>query len=126
MANKEILISVDEKEKRVAVVENEQLDEFFLERAYYDHLAGNIYKGKVAQVVKGMEAAFVDVGLAKNGFLFVQEFLSETLKLTVTLMWVLEISKLVNSGGLVSSSIIVMFNSIILELFIEIAVTLKA
>jgi len=80
MANKEILISVDEKEKRVAVVENGQLDEFFLERASYEHLAGNIYKGKVAQVVKGMEAAFIDIGLAKNGFLFIREFLSETLK----------------------------------------------
>ena len=73
MENNEILISVDEKEKRVAILENRKLEEFFLERTNSDHLAGNIYKGKVAQVVKGMEAAFVDIGLGKNGFLYIQE-----------------------------------------------------
>ncbi|MFH1458904.1 MAG: Rne/Rng family ribonuclease [Candidatus Omnitrophota bacterium] len=81
MENNEILISVDEKEKRVAILENRKLEEFFLERTNSDHLAGNIYKGKVAQVVKGMEAAFVDIGLGKNGFLYIQELLPETLKL---------------------------------------------
>ncbi|MDD5747053.1 MAG: S1 RNA-binding domain-containing protein, partial [Candidatus Omnitrophica bacterium] len=77
---KEILISVDEQEKRVAVLVNGKMEEFFLERASENHLAGNIYKGKVAQVVKGMEAAFVDIGLGKNGFLYVQELLPETLR----------------------------------------------
>ena len=80
MVNKEILISVDEYEKRVAVVENGQLEEFFLERGNHEHYAGNIYRGKVAQVVRGMEAAFVDIGLPKNGFLYVDEYLPETFK----------------------------------------------
>ncbi|MCK4993509.1 MAG: Rne/Rng family ribonuclease [Candidatus Omnitrophica bacterium] len=80
MQNKEILMSVDEQEKRVAVLENGKIEEFFLERNSVAHLAGNIYKGKVAQVVKGMEAAFVNIGLEKNGFLYVQELLPESLR----------------------------------------------
>ncbi len=80
MQNKEILMSIDEQEKRVAVLENGKLQEFFLERSSVAHLAGNIYKGRVAQIVKGMEAAFVDIGLEKNGFLYVQELLPETLR----------------------------------------------
>ncbi len=78
MNDKAIMISSDEQEKRVAILENGLLEEFFLERQGHAHLAGNIYKGKVAQVVKGMEAAFIDVGLEKNGFLHVEEVLSET------------------------------------------------
>ena len=73
-------MSIDEKEKRVAIVENGKLEEFFLERTSTAHLAGNIYKGKVAQVVKGMQAAFVDIGPKKNGFLYVEELLPETLR----------------------------------------------
>jgi Rne/Rng family ribonuclease len=80
MESKEILISVDEQEKRVAILEDAKLEEFFLERTAVQHLAGNIYKGKVAQIVKGMEAAFVDIGLGKNGFLYVQELLPDTLR----------------------------------------------
>ncbi|MFH1093805.1 MAG: Rne/Rng family ribonuclease [Candidatus Omnitrophota bacterium] len=80
MQNKEVLMSIDEQEKRVAVLENGKLEEFFLERTSVAHLAGNIYKGKVAQIVKGMEAAFIDVGLEKNGFLYVQELLPESMR----------------------------------------------
>ncbi|MBI4846702.1 MAG: Rne/Rng family ribonuclease [Candidatus Omnitrophica bacterium] len=80
MKNREIIISSDEQEKRVAILEDGKLEEFFLERNKSRHLAGNIYKGKVAQVVKGMEAAFIDIGLEKNGFLYIQELLPETVK----------------------------------------------
>ncbi|MCP4649424.1 MAG: Rne/Rng family ribonuclease [PVC group bacterium] len=80
MMNREILISIDEQEKRVAVLEHGRLEEFFIERSSHRHIAGNVYKGRVAQVVKGMEAAFVDIGLGKNGFLYIQEFLPATLK----------------------------------------------
>jgi len=79
MQNKEILMSIDAREKRVAILENGKLEEFFLERTASAHLAGNIYKGKVSQVVKGMEAAFVDIGLNKNGFLYVEELLPDNL-----------------------------------------------
>ena len=80
MDNKEILISVDEQEKRAVITNNNKLEEFLLERTDSNQLAGNIYKGKVAQIAKGMEAAFVDIGLEKNGFLYVQELLPETLR----------------------------------------------
>ena len=80
MAQRTILVSTDEFEKRVAVLSAGKLQEYFLERSQASHLAGNIYKGKVAQIVKAMEAAFVDIGLPKNGFLHVQEFLPESLK----------------------------------------------
>ncbi|MFH2137207.1 MAG: Rne/Rng family ribonuclease [Candidatus Omnitrophota bacterium] len=78
--SRDILITTDEQEKRVALVENNRLEEFFIDRATHKHIAGNVYKGRVAQVVKGMEAAFVDIGLGKNGFLYIQEFLPASLK----------------------------------------------
>lgn len=77
MEKREIYISVDEYEKRVAILQDSNLEDFFLERVAHAHLAGNVYKGKVAQVVKGMEAAFVDIGLEKNGFLYIDDLLPE-------------------------------------------------
>ncbi|HLW59720.1 MAG TPA: Rne/Rng family ribonuclease [bacterium] len=64
---KEILASVDPLEVRVAVVEDGVLTGFLVERGA--PLAGNIYKGRVASVLPGMEAAFVDIGLERNAFL---------------------------------------------------------
>ena len=70
MASKdEILINVTPRETRVAVVENGRLQELHLERTLSRGIVGNIYKGKVVRVLPGMQAAFVDIGLDKNGFL---------------------------------------------------------
>lgn len=70
MASKdEILINVTPRETRVAVVENGRLQELHLERTLSRGLVGNIFKGKVVRVLPGMQAAFVDIGLDKNGFL---------------------------------------------------------
>lgn len=70
MASKdEILINVTPRETRVAVVENGRLQELHLERTLSRGIVGNIFKGKVARVLPGMQAAFVDIGLEKNGFL---------------------------------------------------------
>ena len=70
MASKdEILINVTPRETRVAVVENGRLQELHLERTLSRGIVGNIFKGKVARVLPGMQAAFVDIGLDKNGFL---------------------------------------------------------
>ena len=80
MGKREILISVDEYEKRVAMLEDSRLMEYHVQRNSEKQVAGNIYKGKVAQIVKGMEAAFVDIGLEKNGFLYIDELLPETLR----------------------------------------------
>lgn len=68
---KEIFCNVDQFEVRVAVVEDGLLTGILIERA--EPLAGNVYKGRVASVLPGMEAAFVDVGLERNAFLHVAD-----------------------------------------------------
>lgn len=70
---KQILVSVEHNELKVAVLEQGKLCEIYVERKGHKPLAGNIYKGKVENVLPGMEAAFVDFGLEKNGFLYVEE-----------------------------------------------------
>jgi len=65
----EILINVTPRETRVAVIENGVLQELHIERALSRGIVGNIFKGKVVRVLPGMQAAFVDIGLDKNGFL---------------------------------------------------------
>jgi ribonuclease G len=72
-AKRELLISVDVGEQRVAVVEDDQVAEVYLERPERRSIAGNIYLGVVDNVLPGMEAAFVEIGLEKNGFLYVDE-----------------------------------------------------
>lgn len=70
---KEILISVDLQEKQVAVISDGHLDEFYIERPQDKTVVGSIYKGKVERVIRSINAAFVDIGLAKKGFLYLQE-----------------------------------------------------
>jgi len=70
---KEILVSVDVGEQRVAVLEDGRPVEVYLERRGRRSIAGNVYKGVVDNVLPGMEASFVDIGLEKNGFLYVDE-----------------------------------------------------
>jgi ribonuclease G len=70
---KEIFVSVDVGEQRVAVLEDGVVAEVYLERPGHRSIAGNVYKGIVDNVLPGMEASFVDIGLAKNGFLYVDE-----------------------------------------------------
>ncbi|MGB6553001.1 MAG: Rne/Rng family ribonuclease, partial [Candidatus Binataceae bacterium] len=71
---REIVINASALEVRVALLEDNSLAEFFLERTAHRGLAGNIYKGKVTRVLPGMQAAFVDIGLEKAGFLHVSDF----------------------------------------------------
>lgn len=70
---REILITLEANEKRVAILENNQLDEFFIERADQKYMLGNIYKGTVRTIVPGIEAAFINVGSEKDGFLYVTD-----------------------------------------------------
>jgi len=65
----EILINVTPTETRVAVVDNGVLQEVFIERSECRGIVGNIYKGKVCRVLPGMQAAFVEIGLARAAFL---------------------------------------------------------
>ena len=71
---REIVINACALEVRVALLEDGSLTEFYLERKQHRGLAGNIYKGKVTRVLPGMQAAFVDIGLEKAGFLHVSDF----------------------------------------------------
>ena len=73
---REIAINASALEVRVALLEDGQLAEFHLERNQQIGLAGNIYKGRVTRVLPGMQAAFVDIGLEKAGFLHVSDFYS--------------------------------------------------
>lgn len=67
---REILVSVETGEVRAAVVEDGQLAEFLVERPQHQRTVGNIYFGRVTDVLPGMDAAFVNVGLEKNAFLY--------------------------------------------------------
>ena len=71
---REIVINASALEVRVALLEDGSLTELYLERQQHRGLAGNIYKGKVTRVLPGMQAAFVDIGLEKAGFLHVSDF----------------------------------------------------
>jgi ribonuclease G len=70
---KEILVSVEVTEQRVAVLEDDVVVEVYLGRPSHRSVAGNVYKGTVDNVLPGMEASFVDIGLERNGFLYVDE-----------------------------------------------------
>jgi ribonuclease G len=72
---KEIFISTDAQETRVGVTENKRLDEYHVERAADPRMVGSIYKGRVTSIVPGIGAAFVDIGLGKNGFLYVADII---------------------------------------------------
>lgn len=73
---KEILINVEPQEKRVAVVEGNALEQYYIERPSEVSLVGNIYKGIVNSIMSGIGAAFVDIGFGKNGFLYVSDMIS--------------------------------------------------
>ena len=69
----ELIINADFYETRVALVENGQVAEFYVERTSDRGIGGNIYKGRVVRVLPGMQAAFVDINLEKAAFLYVSD-----------------------------------------------------
>ncbi len=70
---KEFIINVNPLETRIALMEDKRLAELLIEREENPSLVGNIYKGRVDNVVPGMQAAFIDIGFEKNGFLYVSD-----------------------------------------------------
>ena len=68
-----IIINVNDFQKRAAIIEDDKVVEIFNERNDESNIIKNIYKGKVANVLPGMESAFVDIGLEKNSFLYVDD-----------------------------------------------------
>jgi ribonuclease E len=75
--SKEICISTTPHETRLAILENDELTEIYYERENEYTLAGSIYKGRVTRVLPGMQSAFVDLGLERDAFLYVTDFLEE-------------------------------------------------
>ncbi|HEY6467130.1 MAG TPA: Rne/Rng family ribonuclease [Candidatus Acidoferrales bacterium] len=75
--SKEMVISVNPHETRVAILEEGQLCEYYVEREREFALVGSIYKGRVTRVLPGMQSAFVEIGLDSDAFLYVSDFLEE-------------------------------------------------
>ncbi len=73
--NKELFVSATPHETKVGITEDDQLAEIYLERENEYTLAGSIYKGRVTRVLPGMQSAFVDVGLERDAFLYVSDFM---------------------------------------------------
>ena len=73
---REMLIKINNGESSVALTEDRQLSEVYLPRQDRQNLLGNIYLGRVENVLPGMQAAFIDIGLVKNSFLYVEDALS--------------------------------------------------
>jgi ribonuclease G len=70
----EIFVNVAPRETRVAVREQDQIVELHIERAQDRRVVGNCYLGRVTRVLPGMQAAFVDIGLERAGFLYVADY----------------------------------------------------
>ncbi len=73
--NKELFVSTTPHETKVGITEDDQLAEIYLERENEYTLAGSIYKGRVTRVLPGMQSAFVDIGLERDAFLYVSDFM---------------------------------------------------
>src|SRR5499427_8009189 len=70
---KEMIVSSSAHETRVAILEDDQVAEIFIEREHQRGVVGNLYKGRVSKVLPGMQSAFVDLGLERDGFLYVSD-----------------------------------------------------
>src|SRR5881396_2759874 len=75
---KEMIVSVNGREKKIAILDNGKVAEFYIERGEENTgVAGNVYKGRVMRVLPGMQSAFVDIGLERDAFLYVTDFFDE-------------------------------------------------
>src|ERR671920_1457311 len=72
--SKELFVTSTPHETKLAIVEDDQVVEVYFERENEYTLAGSIYKGKVTRVLPGMQSAFVDIGLERDAFLYVTDF----------------------------------------------------
>lgn len=70
---RDILIQVGDGERRVAVIDNKKLDDFYIELDRYQSCLGNIYKGKVESILPSINGAFVNIGQERNGFLYLTD-----------------------------------------------------
>src|SRR4051812_44911165 len=75
--SKEIVINATKHESRIAVLDEGQVVELWIERVRHRTIVGNIYKGRVTKVLPGMQSAFVDLGLERDAFLYVSDVIEE-------------------------------------------------
>ena len=75
---KELVIATTSQETKIAILEDDELVEYYIERHRSQGIVGNIYKGKVTKVLPGMQSAFVDIGLERDAFLYVSDFFEDT------------------------------------------------
>src|SRR5271170_5540442 len=98
--SKEMVISANPHETRVAILEEGQLCEYYVEREKEFALVGSIYKGKVTRVLPGMQSAFVEIGLDSDAFLYVSDFMEEIEELDHVVTTVEDkTQKMVDQGG---------------------------
>ena len=98
--SKEMVISVNPHETRVAILEEGQLCEYYVEREREFALVGSIYKGRVTRVLPGMQSAFVEIGLDSDAFLYVSDFMEEVEDLDTVVSTAEEkIQKIEDQGG---------------------------
>jgi ribonuclease G len=76
--HKELIIATTSQESKLAILEDDELVEYYIERRRSQGIVGNIYKGRVTKVLPGMQSAFVDIGLERDAFLYVSDFLEDT------------------------------------------------
>src|ERR1700675_3709350 len=96
---KEMFISTNGHETMVAILEEDLVTEIFVERERQRGVVGNIYKGRVSKVLPGMQCAFIDLGLERDGFLYVSDVV-DTLE---------EFDKLESGGSEEHTSILVSY-----------------
>ncbi|MGZ8797382.1 MAG: Rne/Rng family ribonuclease [Thermoanaerobaculia bacterium] len=77
MSAREIVINATQHESRIAVLDEGQVVELWIERTRHRTVVGNIYKGRVTKVLPGMQSAFVDLGLERDAFLYVSDVLED-------------------------------------------------
>src|SRR5207302_5812343 len=71
--NKEMIVSSNGHETMVAILEDDLVAEVFVERERQRGVVGNVYKGRVSKVLPGMQSSFIDLGLERDGFLYVDD-----------------------------------------------------
>src|SRR5687768_403956 len=77
MSSREIVINATRHESRIAVLDEGQVVELWIERTRHRTIVGNIYKGRVTKVLPGMQSAFVDLGLDRDAFLYVSDVIED-------------------------------------------------
>src|SRR6266850_2110260 len=75
--SREIVINAAKHESRIAVLDEGQAVELWIERTRHRTIVGNIYKGRVTKVLPGMQSAFVDLGLERDAFLYVSDVIED-------------------------------------------------